>query len=60
MTNADPIELEKFSLLAHRWWDANGEFKPLHDINPLRLDYINTSRHSRAKPCWTWVVAAAS
>ena len=41
MTNADPLELEKFSQLAHRWWDPNSEFKPLHDINPLRLDYIN-------------------
>ena len=41
MTNADPIELEKFSQLAHRWWDPNSEFKPLHEINPLRLDYIN-------------------
>jgi 2-polyprenyl-6-hydroxyphenyl methylase / 3-demethylubiquinone-9 3-methyltransferase len=39
-TNADPVELQKFSALAHRWWDAGGEFKPLHDINPLRLDYI--------------------
>jgi len=41
MTNADPIELEKFSQLAHKWWDPHGEFKPLHDINPLRLDYID-------------------
>jgi 2-polyprenyl-6-hydroxyphenyl methylase/3-demethylubiquinone-9 3-methyltransferase len=41
MTNADPIELEKFSLLAHKWWDPNSEFKPLHDINPLRLGYID-------------------
>ena len=41
MINADPIELEKFSQLAHRWWDRNSEFKPLHDINPLRLNYIN-------------------
>lgn len=41
MINADPLELEKFSQLAHRWWDPNSEFKPLHDINPLRLDYIN-------------------
>ncbi len=39
--NADPMELEKFSQLAHRWWDPNSEFKPLHEINPLRLDYIN-------------------
>jgi 2-polyprenyl-6-hydroxyphenyl methylase/3-demethylubiquinone-9 3-methyltransferase len=41
MTNADPIELEKFSQLAHRWWDPSSEFKPLHDINPLRLEYID-------------------
>jgi 2-polyprenyl-6-hydroxyphenyl methylase / 3-demethylubiquinone-9 3-methyltransferase len=40
MVNADPAELEKFSSLAHRWWDPAGEFKPLHDINPLRLDWI--------------------
>jgi 2-polyprenyl-6-hydroxyphenyl methylase/3-demethylubiquinone-9 3-methyltransferase len=39
--NADPLELEKFSQLAHRWWDPNSEFKPLHEINPLRLNYIN-------------------
>jgi len=38
--NVDPLELEKFSQLAHRWWDPHSEFKPLHDINPLRLDYI--------------------
>ena len=41
MTNADPIELEKFSQLAHKWWDPHSEFKPLHDINPLRLGYID-------------------
>ena len=39
--NADPLELEKFSELAHRWWDPESEFKPLHDINPLRLDWID-------------------
>jgi 2-polyprenyl-6-hydroxyphenyl methylase / 3-demethylubiquinone-9 3-methyltransferase len=39
--NADPAELAKFSALAHRWWDLNGEFKPLHAINPLRLDWID-------------------
>lgn len=39
--NVDPIELEKFSALAHRWWDPGSEFKPLHDINPLRLNYID-------------------
>jgi 2-polyprenyl-6-hydroxyphenyl methylase/3-demethylubiquinone-9 3-methyltransferase len=39
--NADPAELDKFSNLAHRWWDPNSEFKPLHDINPLRVDWID-------------------
>ena len=38
--NADPAELAKFSALAHRWWDPESEFKPLHDINPLRLAWI--------------------
>ena len=38
--NADPAELAKFSALAHRWWDPSSDFKPLHDINPLRLDYL--------------------
>ncbi|NMG03810.1 bifunctional 2-polyprenyl-6-hydroxyphenol methylase/3-demethylubiquinol 3-O-methyltransferase UbiG [Azoarcus taiwanensis] len=40
-TNADPAELRKFSDLAHRWWDPASEFKPLHEINPLRLDWID-------------------
>ena len=39
--NADPAELAKFSDLAHRWWDPDSEFRPLHQINPLRLDWIN-------------------
>ncbi len=39
--NADAAELRKFSELAHKWWDKASEFKPLHDINPLRLNYIN-------------------
>jgi len=38
--NVDAAEVAKFEELAHRWWDANSEFKPLHEINPLRLDYI--------------------
>lgn len=38
--NADPAELAKFSALAHRWWDPQSDFKPLHDINPLRLGWI--------------------
>ena len=39
--NADPAELAKFSELAHRWWDLESEFKPLHQINPLRLGWID-------------------
>ncbi|MDP1870863.1 MAG: bifunctional 2-polyprenyl-6-hydroxyphenol methylase/3-demethylubiquinol 3-O-methyltransferase UbiG [Gallionella sp.] len=44
MSNADPVEIEKFSQVAHKWWDPLSEFKPLHEINPLRLNYIN--RHA--------------
>lgn len=40
MINADPQELAKFSELAHRWWDPDSEFRPLHQINPLRLEWI--------------------
>lgn len=39
--NADPAELAKFSELAHRWWDTESEFRPLHQINPLRLEWID-------------------
>ena len=39
--NIDPAEIAKFEALAARWWDTNSEFKPLHDINPLRLRYID-------------------
>ena len=39
--NVDAGEIAKFSQIADKWWDKNGEFKPLHDINPLRLDYID-------------------
>jgi 2-polyprenyl-6-hydroxyphenyl methylase/3-demethylubiquinone-9 3-methyltransferase len=42
--NVDPVELNKFSQLAHKWWDKHSEFKTLHDINPLRLNYID--RHA--------------
>ena len=41
VSNVDAAELNKFSELAHKWWDKNSEFKPLHEINPLRLNYIN-------------------
>lgn len=43
--NVDSGEIDKFSRLAHKWWDESSEFKPLHDINPLRLGYID--RHGR-------------
>ncbi|MBT9498302.1 bifunctional 2-polyprenyl-6-hydroxyphenol methylase/3-demethylubiquinol 3-O-methyltransferase UbiG [Zoogloea oleivorans] len=47
--NADPAELQKFSDLAHRWWDPESEFKPLHQINPLRLDWINNTAQLAGK-----------
>ena len=40
-SNADPAELAKFGALAHRWWDPQGEFRPLHQLNPLRLAWID-------------------
>ena len=40
-TNLDLSEIKKFESLAHRWWDKNSEFKPLHEINPLRSNYID-------------------
>jgi 2-polyprenyl-6-hydroxyphenyl methylase/3-demethylubiquinone-9 3-methyltransferase len=47
--NADPQELQKFGELAHRWWDPESEFKPLHDINPIRLEWIDRSVGLRGK-----------
>ena len=47
--NADPAELQKFSDLAHRWWDPESEFKPLHQINPLRLDWIDENARIAGK-----------
>src|SRR5688500_8665376 len=47
--NADPQELAKFSQLAHRWWDPESEFKPLHQINPLRLEWIDRHAHLQGK-----------
>ena len=40
--NVDPAEIEKFQSIASRWWDPESEFRPLHDINPLRVDYIES------------------
>ena len=47
--NVDETEIDKFSQLAHKWWDKDSEFKPLHDINPLRLDYIDRWGDIRGK-----------
>lgn len=44
MQNLDPAEIDKFEAIASRWWDKEGEFKPLHEINPLRANYID--KHS--------------
>ena len=49
MSNVDAQELAKFSALAHRWWDRDSEFRPLHEINPLRLDWINGLAAIRGK-----------
>ena len=48
--NVDPGEIEKFNELAHRWWDTEGDFKPLHDINPCRLSYIQQKADLGAGP----------
>ena len=49
MTNVDPQELAKFSELAHRWWDPDSEFRPLHQINPLRLEWIDFLAHLKGQ-----------
>ena len=49
MINVDEVELNKFSNLAHKWWDKTSEFKPLHDINPLRLNYIDKALTLKGK-----------
>ena len=48
-TNVDPAELGKFEAGAARWWDADGEFRTLHHVNPLRLDYIDSRARLRGK-----------
>lgn len=47
--NSDPFEIDKFNDLAHSWWDPYGDFKPLHEINPLRLNYIDAKAHVKGK-----------
>jgi 2-polyprenyl-6-hydroxyphenyl methylase/3-demethylubiquinone-9 3-methyltransferase len=49
-SNVDPEELGKFEALAHRWWDPEGDFKPLHDINPVRLQYVQEHAKLLAAP----------
>ena len=49
MQNVDPNEVRKFEELAYRWWDRDSEFKPLHDINPLRLNYIDERANIKGK-----------
>jgi len=49
LSNVDPQELAKFSELAHRWWDPESEFRPLHHINPLRLEWIDELAGLRGK-----------
>lgn len=49
MSNVDAQELAKFSALAHRWWDPDSEFRPLHQINPLRLDWIDSLARVRGQ-----------
>ena len=58
--NADPQELAKFGELAHRWWDTESDFKPLHQINPLRLGWIQQICPLAGSGWWTWVAVAAS
>ena len=45
MTNVDNAEINKFGEIAHQWWDTQSMFKPLHEINPLRLNFINNNAH---------------
>ena len=47
--NVDPAEIQKFEDIARRWWDENSEFKPLHQINPLRMRYISESASLKGK-----------
>ena len=47
--NVDIQEIEKFNLIAHKWWDPTSEFKPLHEINPLRLNFIKSSVNIKGK-----------
>lgn len=58
--NFDPAELAKFQALADRWWDPRSEFRPLHEINPLRLAWIDGLSPLVERKVLTWVAAAGS
>lgn len=59
--NVDPSEIKKFEEMASRWWDLEGEFKPLHQINPLRLNYVLEKADGVfGKRCSMLAVAAVS
>ena len=58
--NVDPAEVAKFDALASRWWDTEGEFRPLHQINPLRLDWIRQHVDLSEKRSSTLAAVAAS
>ena len=60
MLNADQNELDKFSQLAHRWWDPHSEFKPLHQINPLRLAWIDSLANIPGREYWILAAAVES
>jgi len=59
--NVDSNEIAKFDAMASRWWDPEGECKPLHEINPYAwATSRNAPARFRTRRCWTWAVAAAS
>ena len=57
--NYDPAEVGKFNELASRWWDPEGEFKPLHRMNPVRTDYIDQTRTAGLENV-AWISAAVA
>ncbi len=57
--NVDAAEVAKFEALASRWWDPQGEFKPLHEINLCGSILLMRVRAWQEKKCWMWAVAAA-
>ena len=58
-TNHDPKEIARFDAIAQRWWDPHGEFRPLHALNPVRLDYVDNRAGLSASACSTSAAAVA-